>query len=196
MDGLPQQMRKFRSMKDRRLRALATVVIAAFLSVPWGVRADIPDALDRANLADPITADRSGTVQVIVTATIRNSLNVEYVSPMVLEKVDTGNGRASLRLISGEKNVNKTIAARPSPRMTAAVEIQGIPNQTFAISIDQATQFRPELYVATFSHNAGQTPHVGPAGDTEFSIGVALKLAKSAANYNYSGALDVIVSHN
>lgn len=176
--------------------ALTATLFAVVLSAPADGRAETPDALTRAALADPISTSKSGTMQFKVSATIRDSLMVEYVSPMVLETVDSGNGKFALSLVSGDNTGGRTNSARHGPARAASMEVQGMPNQTFAISIDQSTEFRSGLYVATFSHNAGQTPHIGPDGDIEFNIGAALKLARTAANYSYSGALDVIVSHN
>ena len=105
----------------------------------------------------------------------------------------------------GESQTLRLIAARKAgakhdpPQLTAAVAVQGLPNQTFAISIDQATRGANgpgDPVVAVFMHNAGQTPHIGPAGGTEFMIGATLRIARNVAYRGYTGTLDLIVSHN
>jgi hypothetical protein len=184
---------KIRAMKYRNSGALSAALFAVVLATPSGGRAETSDALARTALTAP---GKSGTVQAFATATVQNAIMVEYVSPMILGTVDTGDGKVTLGLVSAGKASGRKGAARSDPGVAASVEVQGMPNQTFAISIDQAARLDSVSYVATFSHNAGQTPHIGPNGDTEFNIGAAFKVARNVASHGYNGALDLIVSHN
>lgn len=171
---------------------------AILAAVPGIGRADTADAQANYALTDPANGT-SGTVQVMAHAVISQNMVIEYVTPMNLGASGVPVKTKTLHLVTAGNTGEQPLDRRRSPPLAASVAVQGMPNQTFAVSINEASRkanSRNGFVVATFTHNAGQTPYIGPAGGTEFTIGATLRLAKNTANYGYSGALDVIVSHN
>lgn len=173
--------------------AIAFLLVAAVIAPKIG-RAETADAVVNYGLTDPATG-KTGTAQATATVDISENLVIEYVTPMNLGISGKPGESQTLRLIAARK----AGAKHDPPQLTAAVAVQGLPNQTFAISIDQATRGANgpgDPVVAVFMHNAGQTPHIGPAGDTEFVIGATLRMARNTAHRGYNGTLNLIVSHN
>ena len=174
------------------------LLLCAMVTAPGLIRADTADAQANFDLTDPASG-KTGTVRATATAIIAENMVIEYVSPMNLGTSGAPGKTETLRLIATGSEHGSSKGKRNAPPLTASLSVQGMPNQTFAISIDQAKRAlnpRDGIVVATFIHNAGQTPHIGPAGDTEFTIGAALRVASNTASRGYNGALDVIVSHN
>ena len=177
--------------------AIAFLLVAAATAPEVG-RAETADALAGYALTDPATG-KTGSVQVNATAVISENMVLEYVTPMNLRISGTADDPESLRLTTAGTTGGRPSGARGNPPNSAAISVHGLPNQTFAVSINQATRSakgQGNRVVATFTHNAGQTPHIGPAGDTEFVIGATLRMTRNTARHGYSGILDLIVSHN
>jgi hypothetical protein len=185
-------------MKRYKTGTAIVFLLAAAATAPGIGRAETADALAGYALADPATG-KTGTARVTATAVISQNMVIEYVTPMNLGLSGKPGESESLRLIAaGKANGRPGRTPGPSP-LTAAVAVQGLPNQTFAVSIGQApgaANGPGGPVAATFTHNAGQTPHIGPAGDTEFVIGATIHIARNTAHRGYSGTLDLIVSHN
>ena len=182
-------------MRDFFPGTSAALIFAAIMAFPMAAWADAPDALAKTALTDPMSNSKSGTVQTRITATIRQSIQVDYAIPATAG-ADGGNspGPALQRVSADIPAASRGKASRLA--MTAFVEVQGIPNQTFGISIQDADGTGRGLKSAIFSHNGGVTPHLDPGGDGGFSIDARLDLAHMSAGYGQGGALDVIVSHN
>ncbi|MBE9553005.1 MAG: DUF4402 domain-containing protein [Proteobacteria bacterium] len=159
---------------------------------------DVADAVANYAVTDPATG-KTGTARATATAVISENMVIQYVTPMSLGISGEPGGPETLRLIAANKASGRPEDERSGPPLSASLAVQGLPNQTFAVSIDQATRGANGSggpVVATFTHSAGQTPHIGPAGGTEFVIAATLHMARNTARNGYSGALDVIVSHN
>jgi hypothetical protein len=183
----------------RRKTATAIAFLLATLAAAPGIcRAETRDAQTIYELTDPATG-KTGTVRVTATAVISQNMVIEYVTPMNLGTTGIPGGSETLRLIAASRAIGRSADNRSPPPLSASMAVQGMPNQAFAVSIDQVSRGAdgPDgPVIATFTHNAGQTPHIGPSGDTEFTIGATLRLARNTASRGYSGTLDVIVSHN
>jgi hypothetical protein len=173
-------------------------LLAAIVFAPETGRAETADAVVNYALTDPATG-KTGTARATATAVISQNMVIEYVTPMNLGTSGETGKAETLRLISASNTTGQAGATRGNPPLTAAVAVQGLPNQTFAVSINQATRDRNRPggpMVVTFTHSAGQTPHIGPAGNTEFVIGASLRIARNNVRQGYNGTLDVVVSHN
>lgn len=180
----------------RHKTATAIAFLLAAASAPGIGRADPPDAEVNYLLTDPVTSNR---VQVMATAVISENMVIQFVTPMNLGISGEPGATETLRLINTTATTGQARGQRGSPPLSASVAVQGLPNQTFAVSIEQGGRGAngPDSpMIATFTHDAGKTPYIGPAGNTEFRIGAALRLARSAARLGYSSTLDLIVSHN
>ena len=185
-------------MVRRKTRTVIAFLVLAMVAAPATVRADTADAQANFALTDPASG-KTGTVRTTATAIILENMVIEYVTPMNLGASEVPRKTETLRLIATGSEHGRSKGKRSAPPLSASLSVQGMPNQTFAISIDEAkrnSSGRDGFVVATYTHNAGQTPHIGPAGDTEFTIGAALRVAHNSANLGYNGTLDVIVSHN
>ncbi len=177
--------------------ATAIAFLLAAAAAPGIGRAETAAAVANYALTDPASG-KTGAVRVTATATVAENMVIEFVTPMNLGISGVPNGTETLRLVAARSG-GQAGGRRGKPPLSASVAVQGLPNQTFAISIEQAGHGAnsPEgPVIATFTHNAGKTPHIGPAGDTEFTIGASLRLARNTARRGYNGTLDVIVSHN
>lgn len=177
--------------------ATAIAFLLAVAAAPGIGRAETADASANYALTDPATG-KTGTVRVTATAIVAQNMMIEFVTPMNLGFSGELGGTETLRLAAAKPG-GQTGSRRGGPPLSASVAVQGLPNQTFAVSIEQARHGAnsPEgPVIATFTHNAGKTPHIGPAGDTEFTIGASLRLARNTVRRGYNGTLDVIVSHN
>lgn len=184
-------------MKHFKTGTAIAFLLAAATTSPGVGRAETADALAGYALTDPATG-KTGTVQVTATAIVSENMVLEYVTPMNLGISGNPAESASLRLITAGKTSGRRGGARENPPLSTAVSVHGLPNQTFAVSISQAVRGAkgPGDPVIAITHNAGQTPNIGPAGDTEFVIGATLRIARNTTRRGYSGKLDLIVSHN
>jgi len=185
-------------MTRRQIAISVALLLCALAAVPESLRADTPDAPSNFALSDPASG-KTGTARAMAKAVISANMVIEYVSPMNLGLSEMPDKTQTLRLIASSGKHERDTGNRVAPPLAASLSVQGMPNQTFAISIDQAKSDhggQGGFVLATFSHSAGPTPHIGPTGDTQFSIGAALRLPNNAAGRGYSGTLDVIVSHN
>ena len=177
--------------------AIAFLLAAAFTAPGIG-RAQTADASANYALTDPATG-KTGSVQVTATAIVTENLAIQYVTPMKLGLSGNPGESATLRMITVGKANGRTAGRRDAQSYSPSLAVQGLPNQVFAISIEQASRGinGPDgSMIASFTHNAGQTPHIGPAGDTQLMIGATLRLSRNTVRRGYSGTLDVIVSHN
>lgn len=183
-------------MIDRKTGTAIALLLAATLA---GIgRADATDALTNYADTDP-AAGKTGTAHATATAVIAQNMVIEYVTPMNLDlSVQPGDYENRHRVAAGKAG-ERASGRRGAPPQSASLAVQGMPNQVFAVSIYQP---RPGADapdgsgITAFTHDAGQTPHIGSAGGTEFTIGATLRLARNTTRRGYSGALDVIVSHN
>lgn len=182
-------------MKHTKTGTAIALLLATIITAPGiGRGATMDDASENYALTDPATG-KTGAAQATATAIISQNMVIEYVTPMNLGISGKPGESQTLRLIAADRAGTKH-GARP---LTAAVAVQGLPNQTFAVSIDQAMRGTNDSggpVVTTFTHNAGQTPHIGPAGDTEFMIGATIRIARNTSHRGYNRTLDLIVSHN
>lgn len=83
--------------------------------------------------------------------------------------------------------------------LAASVAIRGMPNQTFSIALPQTARMgraARNIEVATFTHDAGQTPAIDRNGDLHFNIGATLFVSDRTPSGAYTGSFDVIVSNN
>jgi len=184
-------------IRHKSVTAIAFLLVAA-AAAPRICWAETGGAQAIYALTDPARG-KTGTVRVTATAVISENMMIKYVTPMNLASSGIPRQSESLRLIAASNGSGQPVGKRNTPPLSASVAVQGMPNQAFAVSINQASRGSNGLdrtVIATFTHNAGQTPHIGPAGDTEFTIGATLHLARNTASRGYSGTLDVIVSHN
>lgn len=171
-------------------------IVFLLATAPWTGWAETPDAVADYAVSDPATG-KAGTAHATITAVISENMVIEFVTPMNLTLSGKPGDSGTLRLATAGRANRQAGGKRDAPPPSVAV--QGLPNQTFAVSIGQTGRNAkgPDgLTIATFTHNAGKTPHIGPAGDTEFLIGATLRLARDTIRRGYSGTLDLIVSHN
>ena len=159
---------------------------------------DAADAVTNYAVTDPATG-KTGTARATATAVISENMVIQYVTPMNLSISGEPGGPETMRMVAIGNSSERAGKKRSAPPLSASVAVQGMPNQTFGVSIEQATlgaNGQDGRAIATFTHNAGKTPYVGPSGDTEFIIVASLRLARNTAHRGYNGTLDVIVSHN
>ena len=185
-------------MIRRKTRTVVVVLLLAMMAAPATIQAQTTDVPANYAVTDP-AAGKAGMVRVTATAVISENMVIEYVTPMNLGTSGAPGKTETLRLTAASSEHEMSKGKLNTPPLSASLSVQGMPNQTFAISIEQAKRAlsgRDGIVVATFTHNAGQTPHIGPTGDTEFTIGAALRMTRNTASHGYSGSLDVIVSHN
>ena len=159
---------------------------------------DVADAVTNYAVTDPATG-KTGTARATATAVISENMVIQYVTPMNLGISGEPGEPGTMRLIAIGNSSERAGTRHSAPPLSASVAVQGMPNQTFGVSIGQATlgaNGQDGRVIATFTHNAGKTPYVGPSGDTEFIIAASLRLARNTAYRGYNGTLDVIVSHN
>ncbi len=185
-------------MKFRDARALF-VLLPGFVLVALGVAgAQQLDAVTIAAQTDPARVE-TGSVRVPVTAVIKQSMVVEYNSPLTLD-TPARPGQAAAPDI-----VLANTAGRPGGRadreneISTSIAIRGAPNQAYAVSVTELTRLtgaRNDTGFAVVSHDAGSTPRIGPEGDTKFVIVASIDLGENMRAGNYTGTLDLIVSHN
>lgn len=193
-------------MISRITSAIFGLLLGLVLVPPGAAEAQQMDAVVTTSQTEPAKVE-PGTVQVSVTAIIRESIGVEFTAPLTLDgPKKLGQGAAAnlvlantTRELDGQEDLNT--------ELSAMIAIRGKPNQTFAISVARTTRLhgaKRNSGVAIVTHDAGLTPRVGPEGETEFVITAKINLAQNMPVSNYkgmleiivSGMLDVVVSHN
>ena len=182
----------------RNKSGIAFAFLLAAVAAPWSGRAETTEAEAKYAVTDPATG-KTGTAHAMATAVISENMVIEFVTPMNLKFSAKTGKPAALRLVVAGKADQLLGDRRNTLQRKPTVAVQGLPNQTFAVSIDQVgrgASGSDSPVVATFTHSAGDTPHIGPRGDTEFMIGATLRLTRNAVRRGYNGTLDLIVSHN
>ena len=185
-------------MISRNARAVIGLLLG-FVLVPLGaVGAEQLDAVVATRLTEPARVE-PGTVQVVVTAIIRESMGVEYTAPLTLGAPENPGQAAAANLVLANTAGRLDGGMDQKTGLSASIAIRGMPNQAFAVSLSRTTRLngaRRNTGIAIVTHDAGSTPRVGPAGETKFVIAARIELAQNITVGNYTGTLDVIVSHN
>ena len=183
-------------MISRNARAIFGLLLGFVLVPPGAAGAEQMDAVVTTSLTEPARVE-PGTVQVSVTAIIRESMGVEYTAPLTLDAPNKPGQAAATNLVLANTARQFDGRADWNSELSASIAIRGMPNQTFAVSIPGVARLhsaRRNTAIAIVTHDAGSTPRVGPGGETKFVIAARIDLAQNMPVSNFKGMLDVIVS--
>lgn len=180
-----------------RITSAVFGLLLGFVLVPPGAsEAEQLDAVVNTGLTEPARVD-PGTVEVSVTAIIRESMGVEYTAPLTLDSPKKPGQAAAASLVLASTARQFDGRADRNTELSASIAVRGLPNQAFAVSISRTTRHNGAgrtTAIAIITHDAGSTPRIGPGGEAKFVIAARIELAKNTPVSNYRSMLDVIIS--
>lgn len=183
-------------MISRNTSAVFGLLLGFVLVPPGAGEAEQLDAVVGTSLTDPARVE-PGSVEVTVTAVIKESMGVEFTAPLTLDGPKKFGQAAATNLVLA--NTTRRLDGREdlNTELSTLIAIRGMPNQTFAISLSRTARLGGagrDSGIAIVTHDAGFTPRIGPGGQTNFIIAARIDLAQNMPVNNYKGMLDVIVS--
>lgn len=185
-------------MKSSTASAMLCLLFG-FVFAPLGAaEAQQQDAVATTNMADTARVD-AGTVQVLVTAIIRENIQVEFTAPLTLTAMKKPNQAAAPNVVLVRTAERSDVRKTRNTELSTSILIRGTPNQAFAVTVPETARLvsaRNGSEMAIITHDAGESPYIGPQGSMNFVVAANFDLAQNMAINIYTGTLDVIVSHN
>ncbi len=141
------------------------------------------------------SAADSGTT---ASAAVLAPLSFEKSSNLTFGALDPSHVRGTVALrTDGLRWASWVDLSRGPNAAVAAFTLSGAPNVAFAITLPKSIVLTPGdagLQVTDFTHNAGLSPVLDPAGARRFEVGAILRAGPSLAQGSHLAAFNVTVS--